>query len=148
MLSHCLLAGYCCGNLAAPVVHAKKLRNLALEFSDFVCALLRHHCETSALLLCRSNVDLVAHQSAGLIGPMIIVREGQATADARPVDVSVEFVVMFYVSLIPQTGFRSSQHYTLDTLEPGIALWHSALHALTATCLSHMVTTQAWQPEK
>ena len=46
---------------------------------------------------------------------MIIVREGQATADARPVDVSVEFVVMFYVSIIPQTSSRPSQQYTMDT---------------------------------
>ena len=67
------------------------------------------------LLLCRSNLDLVAHQSAGLIGPMIIVRKGMATADARPVDVSVEFVVMFYVSFTPQTSFRPSQHYIMDT---------------------------------
>jgi hypothetical protein len=57
-------------------------------------------------LLCRSNIDIVAHQSAGLIGPIIITAADMADADAKPIDVTTEFVVMFYVSHLPH--LRSS----------------------------------------
>jgi manganese oxidase len=52
---------------------------------------------SSVLWMYHSHVDEPADTNAGLIGPMIIVREGMMGPDGRPTDVDREFVNMFTV---------------------------------------------------
>jgi hypothetical protein len=57
--------------------------------------------ETSQMWHYRSTVDPVAHNAAGLFGPIVITRQGSAKADATPIDVDKELFVVFQVRPAP-----------------------------------------------
>ena len=55
------------------------------------------HDYSSVLWTYHSHVDTVADTYAGLIGPIIITRQGEANPDGTPKDVDKEFVTMYSV---------------------------------------------------
>ncbi|KAG2501398.1 hypothetical protein HYH03_001185 [Edaphochlamys debaryana] len=57
---------------------------------------------SSRLWLYRSSVDPVAHDNAGLVGPLLAVARGAAGADGRPADVDREVVSVFQVVRLSQ----------------------------------------------
>lgn len=56
-----------------------------------------HHDQSSVIWMYHSHTDEIADGYAGLIGPMIITRQGSAKPDGSPNDVDREFVTMFSV---------------------------------------------------
>src|SRR6266508_6083726 len=65
-----------------------------------------------------SHVDEVADVYAGLTGPIIVTRKGQARADATPKDVDREFVTMFFVQDENQSPYLE-QNIATFTGDPG-----------------------------
>ncbi|HEU4792301.1 MAG TPA: multicopper oxidase domain-containing protein [Nitrolancea sp.] len=55
------------------------------------------HDQSSAIWMYHSHMDEIADGYAGLVGPMIITRQGSANPDGSPNDVDREFVTMFSV---------------------------------------------------
>jgi FtsP/CotA-like multicopper oxidase with cupredoxin domain len=71
---------------------------------------------SSAFWMYHSHTDEVADTYAGLIGPIVITRAGQARSDMRPVDVDREFVTMFEVADENQSPYldRNIQQFAGD----------------------------------
>jgi hephaestin len=71
---------------------------------------------SSAFWMYHSHTDEVADTYAGLIGPIVITRAGQARPDGRPVDVDREFVTMFEVADENQSPYlaRNIQQFAGD----------------------------------
>lgn len=52
---------------------------------------------SSLLHLYRSSADLVGHNAAGLMGPLVVTRAGEATSTGAPIDVDREMINLYWV---------------------------------------------------
>lgn len=60
--------------------------------------------------LYRSTVDMVGHANAGLVGPILVTRAGQALPDGRPSDLDREFITLFQVRAPLSLALRDESH--------------------------------------
>ena len=69
----------------------------------------------------RSEIDFLIHQNMGLVGGLLVTRAAEATADGRPNDTDIEFVVMFHVSL--QLCFDAVSQILIVSFRQNKTLW-------------------------
>ena len=83
---------------------------------------------SSKLWLYRSVLTQQTDANSGLVGPIIVSRQGMAESDGSPSDVDVEFVTLYQVSNVGKGlvhGFRDAGHMRSQSESPVAAYLHT-----------------------
>lgn len=65
---------------------------------------------SSLLYLYRSSADLIGHNAAGLLGPLVVTRAGEAVPSGAPADVDQEMINLYWVLDENQSPFLNENY--------------------------------------